>query len=253
MVEKRREQIRELVEEKGKIQLRNLQKSFPEVSMMTLRRDLDSLEEEGHVIRTHGGAVSVRKLAGTGEENPYEVRAGENREAKLEIARKALSLVEKDRSLFFDSGSTLMCLAEILTNENFSVLTSGLNIALEILERSKPQVMVVGGSINRNTLSGSGPNALNLLENFNIDLAFMAASGFSVDRGFTVANVYEGYLKQKVVSQAKKVIVLVDSSKINKVLPFTYANLKDIDVLVMDQPLPKEIETAVQQFDIRIL
>lgn len=253
MLEKRREHIRALLEEKGKIRLRNLKESFPEVSMMTLRRDLDSLEKEGHVIRTHGGAVSVKKLAGSGEENPYEVRAAENKEAKMEIAQKAIGLVEKNRALFFDSGSTIMCLAEILPNENFSVLTSGLNIALEILERSRPQVMVVGGSVNRNTLSGSGPDAMNLLEAFNIDLAFMAASGFSADRGFTVANVYEGYLKKKVVNQAKKVIVLLDSSKINKVLPFTYAGLEDIDVLVTESPLPKRIEATVKQFGVQIL
>lgn len=253
MTGKRRNRIRLIIEEKGEVQLQRLKESFPEVSMMTLRRDLDSLEKEGHVIRTHGGAVSVKKLAGGGEENPYDTRAVENVEAKLKIAEKAVRLVEKGRSLYLDSGSTIMCLARILPDEQFTILTSGLNIALEILKRSKPSVMTVGGLVNRNTLSMSGPGAMNLLETFNIDLALMAASGFSVDRGFTVANVYEGQLKRKVVKQAKKVIVLIDSSKINKDLPFTYAGLDDIDALVCEKPLPKEAEAAVKKFNIQIL
>lgn len=160
MISRRRKQIRALIEREGEVQLRNLKDSFPQVSMMTLRRDLDSLEKEGHVIRTHGGAVSVRRLMNSGEEHPYETRAGENRKGKQAIAKRALPYVEKNRSLFFDAGSTVMCLAEILPNEEFSVLTSGLNIAIEILKRSKPLVMTVGGSVNRNTFSVSGPRML---------------------------------------------------------------------------------------------
>ena len=253
LVSKRRNRIRALIEEKDEIRLQELKERFPEVSMMTLRRDLDGLEKEGHVIRTHGGAVSVKKIAGSGEENPYDLRVVENAEAKIEIAKKALPLVERGRSLYLDSGSTIMRLAKILPDEQFSILTSGLNIALEILKRSKPSVMVLGGQVNRNTLSTTGPGAMDLLETFNIDLAFMAASGFSVDRGFTVANVYEGHLKRKVLKQAKKVILLLDSSKIDKDLPFTFADLDDINILVSEKPLPIEVETVVRGLKIHVI
>jgi len=98
----------------------------------------------------------------------------------------------------------------------------------------------------------SGPGAMNLLDAVNIDLAFMAASGFSVERGFTVANLYESQLKRKVVEQAQEVFVLVDSSKINKNLPFTYATLNDIDALVCEKPLPPEIAEWVKKANVRI-
>ncbi|NLL41859.1 MAG: DeoR/GlpR transcriptional regulator [Firmicutes bacterium] len=248
----RKERIQGLIEEKGEIRLRDLNKLFPELSTMTLRRDLDALEKEGLVIRTHGGAVSVKRLAGKGEENPYEIRAQENKEAKQAIAEKVMHLVEEGRSLYFDSGSTIMSLAEILPNERFSVLTSGLNIALEVQKRSLPTVMTVGGLINRNTLSASGPAAIKLLESVNIDLAFMAASGFSVDRGFTVANVYESELKKAVVREAREVIVLIDSSKIDKNLPFTYATLSEIDAIACERPLPPEVEAAIRQANVKI-
>lgn len=253
MVKKRKERIRLLLEEKGEIQLQELKELFPEVSLMTLRRDLISLEKEGSVIRTYGGAVSVKKLAGNGEEDPYNVREVENVEAKIKIAEKAVKLVEKGRSLYFDSGTTLMCLARILPDENFTILTSGLNIALELLKRTKPSVMTLGGQVNRNTYSVSGPGAAGLLDNFNIDLAFMAASGFSVDRGFTVANVYEGELKKKVIKRAKKVILLLDSSKIDKDLPFTFAGLEDITILVSEKSLPPEVEKAAKKFNVQTI
>lgn len=252
MAGSRKDRIRLLIEEKGEIQLQNLKELFPELSLMTLRRDLISLEKEGHVVRTYGGAVSIKKLAGSGEEDPYAARAVENVEAKMKIAEKALHMVEKGRSLYLDSGSTIMCLARILPDEDFSILTSGLNIALEVLKRTKSSVVTVGGLVNRNTFSVSGPEAITLLETFNIDLAFMAASGFSVDRGFSVANIYEGRLKRRVVEQAKKVIVLLDSGKINKDLPFTYAGLDDIDTLVCEKPLPPKVGTAVKKFNIQV-
>jgi DeoR/GlpR family transcriptional regulator of sugar metabolism len=252
MASERKERIRAMVEDKGEVRLKDLHEIFPDLSTMTLRRDLDALEKEGEVIRTHGGAVSVKKLMGKGEENPYETRAQENQEAKQKISQKVLHLLEPGRSLYFDSGSTIMHLAEVLPNERFSVVTSGLNIALEVQKRSQPMVMAVGGLVNRNTLSMSGPGAMNLLDAVNIDLAFMAASGFSVERGFTVANLYESQLKRKVVEQAQEVFVLVDSSKINKNLPFTYATLNDIDALVCEKPLPPEIAEWVKKANVRI-
>ena len=252
MTNERKERIRAIVEEKGEIRLKDLNEVFPSLSTMTLRRDLDALEQEGHVIRTHGGAVSVKRLTGKGEENPYETRAQENQEAKRRIAQKVLHLLEAGRSMYFDAGSTIMSLAEVLPNERFSVMTSGLNIAFEVQKRSLPTVMTVGGLINRNTLSMSGPGALNLLEAVNIDLAFMATSGFSVERGFTVANIYERDLKKLVVHKAQEVILLMDSSKINKNLPFTFAALDDIDALVCEKPLPLDVEEAARRSNVRI-
>ena len=96
MINERQQQILSLLEAKGEVQLNQLRDIFPELSIMTLRRDLVSLESAGHLIRTHGGAVSVKKITSTGgEEDAYSLRATENIEAKMKIAQKALSFVEK--------------------------------------------------------------------------------------------------------------------------------------------------------------
>jgi len=249
----RQNQILQMVEQKGEVQLQHLKDLFPEFSIMTLRRDLTFLESEGHLIRTHGGAVSAKKVSMiSGEEDAYSRRAADNIEAKIIIAQKAVSLVEKGRSIYFDAGSTVMCIAQILPDENYSLLTSGANIALELLKKQRTSVVALGGQINRNTLSMSGPNAISLLDSINIDVAFMSSSGFSVDSGFTVSNAYECELKRKVVKRAKKVILVMDSSKIGKSMPFTYANLEDIDILISERPLAHEIEAEANKYGVKI-
>lgn len=254
MGNERQQQILQLIEHKGEVQLQGLKDLFPEVSTMTLRRDLISLENEGHLIRTYGGAVSIKKLAAMpGEEDEYSRRATENIEAKMKIAQNAVSLVEKGRSIYFDAGSTIMYLAEILPDDNFSIVTSGANIALEIVKKPRASVMILSGLVNRNTLSVSGPDAMSLLEKVNIDLAFMSASGFSLSSGFTVSNIYECELKRKVVKQAKKVIMLMDTGKLNRDLPFTYANLEDVDIWVCEKKLPPEIEAEAKRNSVKVL
>ena len=254
MLNDRQERILQMLEQKSEVQLSGLKEVFPNVSVMTLRRDLISLENEGHVVRTYGGAVSTKKLASiNGEEDAYTSRAAENVEAKITIAAKAAGFIEKGRSIYLDAGSTIMCLAKDMPDDNYSILTSGANIALELIKKTRTSVVATGGLLNRNTLSMSGPNALSLLDTINIDLAFMAASGFSIDNGFTVSNMYECELKRKVVTRAKKTIMLLDSSKLNKDLPFTYAGLEDIDMWICEKKLPSDIISKAKSCEVKLM
>jgi DeoR/GlpR family transcriptional regulator of sugar metabolism len=247
----RQQQILNILEQKGEVRLQKLTEVFPNVSEMTLRRDLIYLENEGHAIRTFGGAVNTKKL--NGEEDAYSRRASDQVEAKFVIAEKALSLAETGRSIYFDAGSTVMCLAKLMPDENYSVMTSSANIGLELVKKSNPSVMVLGGVLNRNTLSMSGSAAMSFLDTVNIDIAFMSASGFSPDHGFTVSNMYESELKRKVVSRAEKVILLIDSGKIGKTLPFTFARLQDINVIVLECPPPDAIVSECRASGVEIL
>ena len=197
MSDERRSEILSVIDSKGEVSLAELCGLFSDVSEMTVRRDLIQLEQDGHIIRTRGGAVSIRRLGESrpgglsGEENEYMLRAGSNRDAKDVIARKALSFVEKGRSIYFDAGSTVMALARIVPDETMTIITNGANVAQELVNRHNITVMMPGGTLNRNTLSVSGPISVNFVDNLNIELAFMSASGCSVDGGFTVSNIYE--------------------------------------------------------------
>ncbi|MFW6269666.1 MAG: DeoR/GlpR family DNA-binding transcription regulator [Bacillota bacterium] len=252
MTTERREIINQTIQKKGEIKIKELKEMFPDVSGMTLRRDLNHLEEEGHIVRIWGGAKSIKHLTES-KEKRYSSRETENIEAKIKIAETAVDLVETGRSIFVDSGTTTMCLAEIIPDKDLSIITSGPNIGMEIINKNDPSVTLIGGQLNRNNISVSGPNAINFIENINIDIAFMGTSGFSMDSGFTSGNFSEGQLKSNVITKAKKIIMLMDLSKINKNMPFTFAGVEDIDILVSEKEPPEDIKKFVEQKDVKII
>lgn len=248
----RRRQINNYIQANGKASIQELSKLFPHVSDMTLRRDLSFLESKGEIVRIRGGARSIDSLTETCE-NLYSYRALENTEGKMAISKKALQYLEVGRSIYMDSGTTMMCLARIMPDQNFSILTSGPNIGMEIIKKSKPSVTLVGGHLSRNTLSTSSIYSLEFIKDINIDIAFMATSGFTLESGFTSGNFNECELKKLVIQKARKVIMMMDIGKINKSMPFTFANLKDIDILICDTELPKDIYEAVVCESVTIL
>ncbi len=248
----RREAIKKLLDSRGEISLTELEVLFPDCSSMTLRRDLKYLEDSGLVKRTRGGAVALSRLS-IAAEDVYSRRAVENTDAKSVIARKAATLLENGRSLYLDSGTTLMQFAREIPDEYVSILTSGPNIALELIKKNRPNVMLIGGQLSRNTLSVSGAGANRFLEGVNIDVAFMASSGFSLQHGFTSGTYSECDLKREVLKMASRVILLMDSSKVGKNLPYTFGTLADIDVLVSDEKLPAEIIAAAKEQGVAVI
>lgn len=248
----RREEIKKLLDARGEISLSELAALFPGCSSMTLRRDLKYLEDNGLVKRTRGGAVALSRLS-IAAEDVYSRRAVENTEAKTVIAKKAAVLLESGRSLYLDSGTTLMRFAKEIPDDYISILTSGPNIALELIKKNRPNVMLIGGQLSRNTLSVSGAGANRFLEGVNVDVAFMASSGFSLQHGFTSGTWSECDLKREVLRMASRVILLMDSTKVGKNLPYTFGTLADIDVLVSDDRLPEEIVTAAKEQGVMVI
>ena len=106
--------------------------------------------------------------------------------------------------------------------------------------------LLTGGQISENTLSCSGAQAEAFISSINIDLALMSPSGFSLRTGFTSGSQSESLLKGTVISKAAKVVMLMDNSKIGRSLPFTFAHLSDIDMLICDAPLPPEIASEIK-------
>ena len=250
--DERREIIKKILRENGVVYLKELEALFPDLSSMTLRRDLESLEKDGYAIKIRGGARSSG-IDFTSTEQIYSHRAKQNLDAKRKIAQKALSYIETGRSVFLDSGTTVMELAKILPDVNLSILTSGPNIAIEILKKYNPTVNLIGGIINRNNLSVSGAHALNFVKSVNIDVAFMAPVGGSAEDGFSCGNYTEYEVKRAVVKKANKVIVLMDSSKLSHSLPFTFASLKEIDILISDARFDSEFLKAAKNAGVEVI
>ncbi|MDI9470273.1 MAG: DeoR/GlpR family DNA-binding transcription regulator [Bacillota bacterium] len=245
MLKERREQINSIIQSRGEIRLAELAELFPQVSTMTLRRDLEALEQDGELIRTRGGAASLHRLSLL-KEAAYRQRQLENTEAKLAIAQKASALIRPGTSLYVDSGTTCMIFAHALDVPNLVVLTPAPNIAIELAAKPGIRVHLTGGQLNPDTLTLSGSPADEYVDALNVDTAVMAASAFSLTSGFSCGDHQEARLKRRVIQKARRVIVLMDSSKLDSQLPFTFARFEDIDVLVSEGPLPRELRKQAE-------
>lgn len=246
----RQQLIRQHIDANGELSLVELQEAFPDFSLMTLRRDLIALEEEGVIRRTRGGAIALKQVIGA--EGMYSHRAMENVGGKMKIARRCLPMLGYDSGLFLDSGSTIMCLARLLPDSYRPILTSGVNIALELIKHPGFSVTLLGGQLNSNTLSVSGQIAEDNVGIFNIETAVMATSGFSLESGFSSGTYTENELKRSIIAKARRVIMLMDAHKLNRNMPLTFAQLEDVDVLITDvAPFPA-LEDACERSGVEL-
>lgn len=243
----RREQIRALLQTKPFISIKELEELFPDVSGMTLRRDIEYFEREHEAIKVRGGARSMRFIT-TQTDGTIASRKQENIHSKDSIAQRAAALLETGRSIFLDSGSTLQHITQYVPNERFTFTTTDPTLALELCKIGLPLVNLVGGRLDHDNQTITGLQATHFLTDINIDIAFLSPSGLSARSGFTVGNYSECELKRIVVEKARLVVMLMDSSKIDKSLPYTFASFSDIDLLITNAPLPIELtQVAAEQ------
>ena len=245
----RQEQMRAYIEEKNVVTIKELQLLFPDVSLMTIHRDLDALQKSGTVVKFRGGAKSVRH-AGDPE---FNVRMRENNAGKSVIARKALELIQPHSSVFLDASTTNLALARILPDINLNIITTGPSIAIELCRLHNPVVTLCCGTINRKNMALSGQNTLDMLEKINIDLALIGVSGCSADAGFTCGTEGDMMVKRMVIRKARTVVMLCDHGKFSRLMPYTFADFADVDYLVSDQPLPEAIQQAADAAGVEVL
>ena len=236
--EKRIQQIYELIKRDGQVEISELGKMC-NVTEMTIRRDLESLSEMYHIVRTHGGAMLP-----TGEEStelPYERRVVSQEAQKKRIAMKALSFVKNGQTIFLDSGSTTYFMAENIDNgKDNIVITNGLNLASEMLKRQKLSVVLIGGNLRRNTLSAAGPLAEQQISQFRVEIAFLGGNGLGQDGHVYIGNVAELGIKRAIMKIARKKYLLADSSKYGHESLLHYASVDEFDGIIIDSELPEE-------------
>lgn len=240
MQKDRREAIKSLLENKPFVSLEELRERFPEVSEMTLRRDIEYFESCGAAIKVRGGCRSMSFISSRSDEG-VGVRTGENIAEKRLIASLAATHLETGRSIFIDSGSTMRTLVELVPAKRYSFTTTDPLIALELSKNGNSVVNIVGGRLEGDNQTVTGLQATRFLSGINIDIAFLSPSGFSPESGFTVANFNECELKRIVVEKARVVIMLMDSSKYDRTLPYTFCNLADADFIITDSGSPAEL------------
>jgi DeoR family transcriptional regulator of aga operon len=245
----RQARIKEYIEHKSVASIKELHALFPEVSLMTIHRDLDVLERSGAVIKIRGGAKAVRHAADLG----FDIRLEENIDGKLTIAQKALPLIQPYSSIFLDSGTTSLMLARNLPDISLNIVTTGPNIAIDLCHLSNPAVTMCCGTLNRKNQALSGINTLQMLEKINIDTAFIGVSGCSAESGFTCGTEADMLVKQLVIQKARTSVILCDHTKFSRLMPYTFASFSDAKYMVCDGPVPENLAQAAGKSGLTIL
>lgn len=252
MKKERIEEIAELLDKRGKLTLEQLDEHFPNVSQMTIRRDLLQLEQEGRVIRVRGGAMSVKEVQKVSGES-YTRKIASQTDEKITIAQKAASLVEENSSIFMDGGTTALYLAKELPDIDIHVFTNGLAVAIELAKKKNMKVTMLGGQVMPENLSTSSPSAKMYFENTNFELAIISASAFTPEDGFSCGSQVEADLLILARKKARSVYMMLDSSKIGKIMPYTFAHLDDINVLITDGNFPADLKAKFAEENIVVM
>lgn len=247
--EMRLEKIHRFITEKQQVSINEIAGLCPEVSTMTIHRDLNELERDGHIVKIYGGA----RLISAKSEGSFSNREAENLDAKEIIARKAAEVLKPGMSVFIDAGTTTQMLAKTIPNIDIQIFTVAPTLALDLASIPKPSVTMCAGTLDKDYLMLTGFFTLDMLTRINIDVALMATSGFSLECGFTCGVESQMTVKRFALDKAKTSYVLMDNTKFNKTLPYTFGDLGDIDFLITDGPPPKDIARAAKRYDVGII
>lgn len=203
-----------------------------QVTEETIRRDLEKLEFEHKLKRTHGGAVPFSER--DDDEIPYSDRKILNKDLKLEVATKAVKLINKDDVIFLDASTTALYLSKLLPNESLTVLTNSMPVAIELAKKKNIKAMLTGGTISENSLSLVGPTAIRSIDLFHVDKTFFSCKGFDREWGLSDSNEQQANVKRKIIQNSDEIILLIDHTKLGQK---SFVNIEDknvIDYVVID-------------------
>jgi DeoR/GlpR family transcriptional regulator of sugar metabolism len=235
--EQRREKIIELLRENGSCRIQELKKIF-KVSEPTIRQDLEIMEQSGLIIRQHGGAFisNYSSFAST-----IQLERHTNMDLKARISAKAAEFVSSGDSIILDSGTTITEMIKHLANKkNLKIVTPAINITLALGKEPTNTILMTGGEFKAPTLSLTGEKSIGIFKDLYVEKLFLAAGGFSLTAGLTYPSFTDLPLKKAMINSAKTVYLLVDSSKLEKVLFASLGCLDKINFLITDSGITQD-------------
>jgi DeoR family fructose operon transcriptional repressor len=248
-VEERKGAVLAFVNERKRATVAELCAKFA-VSPATMRSDLRDLEQDGLLVRTHGGATVKDKArfepdaAEKGVQHAAEKRA---------VARRALERIEDGDAILLDTGSTTMQLAALLeARRDITVVTNDLAIAQMLEEHSTATVHLIGGVVRKRFHCTVGTRAEQFLAGLKVDKAFMGANSFSVASGATTPDLQHAEIKRQMMAIATKIYLLTDSSKLGKSSFAQFARADAIDCLIVDA-IPAAEARALEEMGVEVV
>jgi DeoR/GlpR family transcriptional regulator of sugar metabolism len=243
------DEIRRILENRQQTSVAELARLLG-VSEVTIRKDLGRLEGQGILLRTHGGACLAEDTAAV---VGFTEKSTQWQREKDLIARKALELVEDGQSILLDSGTTCLGLARLLKTREIQVITNSLPVAGLLAESEAVQLILLGGSYRAVTGAIIGQSALDQLRQYNLDIAFVGASGATALGGFSCQNLHEAHLKKMMLNQAARRIIVMDSHKFGANKFSAFAAYGEVQTLISDDGLDELDRQALKAAGVQVL
>ena len=245
---KRLEKIIDLLENGNFISPTELAETL-DVSLVTMRRDLKKLAEQGTIIKEHNSIKIVRNY-----DKRFHERLNNNLEQKRIIAELSQKFVQSGDTLFLDTSTTCYEFARALAHsaKSVHVITNNLYTTIELMDNYKIDVILIGGNTRQGYFSTVGPLAENMLANINVDKFFFSCTMLD-EKGIYESNILEGNIKVKMFKNSRLHYLLLDSSKFNKASIFRTTGIENVDAIITDKPLPKEYLDILKDKNIEII
>ena len=235
----RQEHIVRIVEEHGRARVADLAPLL-RVSAVTIRKDLDMLEREHRIVRTHGGAIAVDRSR---PELSFEIRERLQADEKLRIGAAAAALVHDGESIVMDASTTALSVARHLKARGgwsqLTVITNGLRLASDLAGHPGIIVLMLGGRVRWEALSVVGQLGDGLFSRINVQKAFLGAAGFTIESGLADATDEEAQIKRSMVAAAREVIAIVDHTKWERAAFATFCPTDKISIVLTDDAAPE--------------
>ena len=221
-----------------------------DVTLQTVRRDVQRLADEGALARFHGG---VRVPSSTTENIEHKQRESLNSEGKLRIARSVAAAVPNNCSLILNIGTTTEAIARaLLQHTGLRVITNNLNVAAILSANPKSEVIVVGGVVRGRDRGIVGEAAVDFIRQFKVDVALIGISGIEADGSLRDFDYREVKVSQAIISHAREVWLAADINKFNRPAMVEVAMLSQIDRLFTDAPPPEPFAKLLAEAQVRL-
>jgi len=230
MTEERREKIKKMLFESGRVLVREVSRDL-NISEVTIRKDLEALEQRGVLSRVHGGAIITESLV---SDKALTEKAHLYADEKERIARRAASMIKKGDVVVLDSGSTTTQIArQIKMLSDVTVITNAVNIATE-LASSQLSVILTGGNLREKSFSLVGPLAEDSLRHFTANKFFLAVDGIHPEFGLTTPNLQEVRVNQLMMKMSMEIILVADHSKFGRRSMGVISKVGAVDKVITD-------------------
>lgn len=243
------------LQKSGSVSVEGLSKDL-NVSLVTIRRDLDALEQQGLLRRTHGGAVSIEPFFYEPFRNDRSFQAQVERfaEEKRRIGRAAAALIKEGEIIALTPGTTTTeVIRGLPLHKNITVVTSTVNVAMELSKRKDLDIFVTGGHLRGDWFSLVGPTAAQSLSHLLIHTLFIGADGIDPKWGLSCFISDEAQLNSAMAKHAQRKIAVVDHSKFGTVAGWRICPISDIDILITDSGATDEMIAPFERAQIQVM